>query len=297
MVYMTSLLYRNEHLNCSEYALTEAAMIFKRYSFKKGKRLPDLLMDHSSIVFVLEGVILMHCGPFLDRRVEERNMFFLPNNVLCSGEVLEDTELLSCVFDKDTQVCNRFMLENLVKLDGFGSIRYDFDTLSIRGRLWEFVRFLVECLDDGLGCRHFHQMKRQELALLFRGYYTKEELARFFYPILSENMDFRESVLACFREANSLEEIARRMNLTPVTFNRRFKKTFGEPYAQWLEKRKAEDILRDILITNKTFSEIADAYGFSSAAYFTTFCKRHFGKSPSEIRQQRNERGECVPSR
>ena len=181
----------------------------------------------------------------------------------------------------------RFTLENLPKLIDFSTIQHKYTVLLIRERIMQFIDSLILCLNDGLGCRHFHQLKQKELALLFRGYYNKEELAHFFYPILSENMDFKELVLANYTYAKDMESIAERMNLSPTTFNRRFKKNFGESFAQWQEKRKADDILREIRMTDKTFSEIANEYNFSSPAYFTTFCKRNFGKSPTEIRGER----------
>ena len=173
-------------------------------------------------------------------------MLFLPCNCLCSAKVLEDTVLLRCHFDKNTQMCSRFALENLPRLVDLSSIPQAFNPLPIRERLRQFLVNLYACLDDGLGCRHFHVMKRQELALLFRGYYSKEELAAFFYPVLSEDMDFKELVLANFRDVKELDALAKLANLSPATFSRRFKKTFGLSFAQWLEKRKVEDILRDI---------------------------------------------------
>ena len=252
----TGLFYANEHMSCSEYAKSHEERIFERFSFQRGDVIPETLITHSIIVFVWKGAIIAQCGPFFDNRIHAGTMLFLPNNCICSAKVLSDTVLLRCFFDKDTQMCTRFMLESLPKVVNFTSIHRAFNPLPIRERVRQFLVNLYACLNDGLGCYHFHTMKRQELALLFRGYY-------------SENV----------------EKLAELANLSPTTFNRRFKKTFGISFAQWLEKRKAEDILRDIRMTDKTFSEIADAHGFSSAAYFTTFCKRHFGKTPKELRE------------
>ncbi len=286
----TGLFYANEHMSCSEYAKSHEERIFERFSFQRGDVIPETLITHSIIVFVWKGAIIAQCGPFFDNRIHAGTMLFLPNNCICSAKVLSDTVLLRCFFDKDTQMCTRFMLESLPKVVNFTSIHRAFNPLPIRERVRQFLVNLYACLNDGLGCYHFHTMKRQELALLFRGYYSREELAAFFYPILSEDMSFKEFVLSHFRKVENVEKLAELANLSPTTFNRRFKKTFGISFAQWLEKRKAEDILRDIRMTDKTFSEIADAHGFSSAAYFTTFCKRHFGKSPSEIRSLRSEK-------
>ena len=83
---------------------------------------------------------------------------------------------------------------------------------------------------------------------------------------------------------NDVNELADMAHLSLVTFNRHFKKAFGETAARWLEKRRAEDLLREIQLTRKTFAEIALEFRFSSPAYLTTFCKRHFGKTPKQLR-------------
>ena len=281
-----NLLYLNEHLQCDEYATAEQT-IFKQFHFKKGESLPEKKMEYSAIIFILGGEIVSHYDSFYNYRIGAGQMIFLPYTAACSGKALSDTTLLRCIFDKNTQICTRFTLENLPKLIDFSTIQHRYTVLPVRERIMQFIDSLILCLNDGLGCRHFHQLKQKELALLFRGYYNKEELAHFFYPILSENMDFKELVLANYTYAKDMESIAERMNLSPTTFNRRFKKNFGESFAQWQEKRKADDILREIRMTDKTFSEIANEYNFSSPAYFTTFCKRNFGKSPTEIRGER----------
>ena len=38
-------------------------------------------------------------------------------------------------------------------------------------------------MEDDIGCKHLQELKLQELFILFRAYYTKEQLAAFFHPI------------------------------------------------------------------------------------------------------------------
>ena len=58
---------------------------------------------------------------------------------------------------------------------------------------------------------------------------------------------------------------------------------FGTSAKQWLIQKKKEKLLRDIIMTNMSIAELADKYRFS-VNYLTTFCKEHFGKSPTELR-------------
>ena len=122
--------------------------------------------------------------------------------------------------------------------------------------------------------------------LMLRAYYTKDELAHLFYPALSVDLDIKDFALSNYNKVKDVKEFASLAKMSPVTFNRRFKKVFGVSVAQWLEKQKSKDILQEIEQTNKTFAEIADSFNFSSPAYFVTFCKRHFSKTPKELREE-----------
>ena len=77
----------------------------------------------------------------------------------------------------------------------------------------------------------------------------------------------------------------KRENLGVSWSDRRFKETFHEPAYKWLLAHRSEDILKDILMTKIPFSVIADKYEFSSQAYLVSFCKKNFGKTPSELRK------------
>lgn len=278
-----SILYRKEHSLCKEYASPERS-IFTVFRFRAGEDLLNKTMGYSAIVFVLSGKILANCGSFLNCVVRSGSILLIPSGMTISGLALEDTLLLRCVFDMGGHLCNRYSIESLTEFIDLDKWEYQFNLLPIGERLSEFAFLLVRCLDDGLGCFHYHQAKREELMLMLRGYYKKEELARFFYPLLSTNWDINSFVLNHYKKANDVNELADMAHLSLVTFNRHFKKAFGETAARWLEKRRAEDLLREIQLTRKTFAEIALEFRFSSPAYLTTFCKRHFGKTPKQLR-------------
>ena len=230
-----SILYRKEHSLCKEYASPGRA-IFEVYRFRKDEDLPNKIMDYTAIVFVLEGRILANCGSFLNYVINSGCILMIPNGMKISGVALEDTLILRCIFNIEGHLCNRYSIESLTEFIDLDKWEYQFDLLPICERLSEFVSLLIRCLDDGLGCFHFHQWKREELMLMFRGYYTKEDLAHFFYPVLSANWDINSFVLNHYKKANDVNELADMAHLSLVTFNRHFKKAFGETAARWLEE-------------------------------------------------------------
>ena len=88
-----------------------------------------------------------------------------------------------------------------------------------------------------------------------------------------------------YRKVRSIKELAERANLSLSTFNRRFQEAFQKSPQEWMTVRKTEDILKELVMTSLPFLEIAEKYNFSSVSYLTAFCKKHFGKTPAELRK------------
>jgi signal transduction histidine kinase/DNA-binding response OmpR family regulator len=82
-----------------------------------------------------------------------------------------------------------------------------------------------------------------------------------------------------------VEKLSREMGLSRVQLYRKVQALLNMNVMDYLTEirlKRAKHLLRE---TTKTMAEIADATGFSSAAYFTTFFKQHTSKTPSEYRK------------
>ena len=53
----------------------------------------------------------------------------------------------------------------------------------------------------------------------------------------------------------------------------------------YIKRRLALDISRQLRDRNKTFTELTDLYGFSSPSYFSRYVQKYLGVSPSELRE------------
>lgn len=279
-----SLFYKQEHTTCYNYQLQPEAT-FKVLQFTKRQDSHLIEVEHSVIVFLLEGEALITCNNYKDQIQKAGEMVLLPRNSSCYVTVLEDSTILSCSFVQNIDFCNRFSFEHLSNFLPDKYV-YKFEKLPVREALNVFFTLLKCCLDDGLSCVHYHELKQKELFLMLRAYYTKEELATFFYPLLGKDMGFKDYVMANYLSIKDIPDFARQMNLGVDTFKRRFKEAFGEPAHKWISQRKSELIYRDLVVSEKTFTEIATEYGFSSQAYLSTFCKKYFDKSPQELRDK-----------
>lgn len=80
-------------------------------------------------------------------------------------------------------------------------------------------------------------------------------------------------------------ELAARCHQSETVFRERFKEEFGQPVAEWLRERRKEDILAMLSDTSIPLSDIAVRNGFQSLSTLSDYCRRNFGKSPSQMRR------------
>lgn len=279
-----SLFYKEEHVTCYNYKLS-TTVNFNILHFQKCDVSQAINVDRSVLLFMISGEALVTCSGYKDKRHKEGEIALVPRNSCCLVKVIKDTTIISCSFVQNIDFCNRFSFHKLVDFipDNFV---YDFTILPIRERISEFLHLLQHCLDDQLECLHFHELMERELFIFFRVYYTKEELAAFFYPLIGKDIDFKDFVLSNYLKISGLNEFASQSNMSLNTFKRRFQDAFGQSAHKWIIARKAEWIYKDILLTDKPFSEIGQEYGFRSPTYFSEFCKKYFGKSPQLLREK-----------
>lgn len=279
----TLLQYAGEHRSCLNYRMPQDAAI-KLLHYPEGMR-QIVDTDESLIIFVLEGEVKVSADGHNDVLHRAGYISLQPRNSSSYIQVQQPCTFISFHSPHDITLCDRFSVQSLPRYipEGF---HYRFTLLPIRQRLAEYATGLRHCLEDGLGCVHFLEMKMQELFILLRAYYNREELATFFYPLIGKNRDFQDFVYEHYRQVDSLNEFAALANTSVDTFKRRFKETFGEPAHKWITGRKAEHVYRDIALGILSFADIAEKYRFSSVSYLTTFCKKHLGKTPQQLRNE-----------
>lgn len=276
--------YKNEHISCINYA-EGFNKIFLLKEIPEGHVVERQYLDTTFLVFMLEGdvEIRYEVDKYFYPLVEY--IFLLPKNQQITAYARKATTLLLCSFASDLKLCSHFSIQQLSRYV-IGDISQEPYCLKLDERIQGFLPLLVSSLREGLGCVHYHQIKRDELFLYLRAGYTKEELALFFYPILGKDMEFKDFVLMNSRSIFDVKDFAIRANMSLSTFNRRFKETFNATAKTWLLLRKQEFVRSDVTLSNLPFSEIAEKYQFSSTSYLITFCKKYFGKTPNELRKK-----------
>ncbi|WP_411030691.1 AraC family transcriptional regulator [Spongiimicrobium sp. 3-5] len=96
-------------------------------------------------------------------------------------------------------------------------------------------------------------------------------------------------VLENLDKSLSVEKMAQYTNLTPESFCRWFKKSFGNTFVTFLNTARVEKACQYLLQTDWNISEIAFLTGFESVGHFNRTFKKIKGRSPREFIQGFNK--------
>lgn len=269
--------------SCVNY-LSDSIYGFSYWELNEGEVFTLTNKKNNHIIFVITGQLSINCDQFDNIPVCREEMIFLPNKSDCGYKVLSASKILVFTFDRFRNQCDKYTFQMLAeKSEG---INYALQALKIHDLLKDYILLLIRYIQKGVNCYHLHEEKQQELFILLRACYTREEILFFFYPLITHDMDFRQIVLERYLEAKNVKEFARLTGYNISDFRNKFLVNFGEPAYQWMQKRKSNSIRFKLITENADIATLSDELGFSSPAHFNKFCKKVFGIPPAKLRKQ-----------
>ena len=271
----------NEHTSCYNYARCVQEG-FRYYTFDKGLEHEEELQN-DCILFVLKGSLRFSYNEF-QFTISAGKMVFVCRESLFSTYSLEKCEVVVALFEGGVWPCQKISFSELSYLRDI--IEYRMEPLEIKDRLYRFLELLECYLKDGANCIQFHEIKLKELFWNIRFYYSRQELANFFYMIIGRSQDFKNKVLNNYKSCRTVKELASACDISLSAFKRQFSAEFGEAPAEWMQKQLLGEIKYKLSVTDLPLGTIANELEFSSLAHFSRFCKRCLGCSPRELRQQ-----------
>lgn len=251
----------------------------------EGTRLSKEIRE-TELLCVISGKLRVTTQMAEGHVVDCGHMLLLPPNTRVQAEVVSNSYLMVFVVDKPVQLCDLCPLESLTsslpeeEMAGMPSM------LKFNRQLDDYFESFRNCLDEGLMCAHYLEIKSRELMFLLRGFYPRSELALFFRPLISNDTDFSDFILRNYRNVKTVEELARLSNYSRSGFKAHFRKTFGKSTSAWLREKKAHNVHHELTATSKPLQQISKEYNFSSVSHMSIFCKEYFGMPPGKIRRE-----------
>ena len=291
MIMMNTNRSKLEHIECLNRSKSIMPQI-QLLDLKQGETM-SFTLNTSKIIFLLEGEAHYSCDNKHVINIDRGNMQFLPTcHYTCNYFIEQDAKMLILHLENVHKLCDTFFVEHLFDPSAESVPITTSKTLRINDRLLHFTQELQGCINDGMQCSYYFNMKVEELFILLRVYYTKSELRSFFSPLLSGDVTFSEYVKTNRHNYTTVVAFAKSMGLTQKQFAKRFREVFQSTPYKWMKEGKAMVVRREIATTKKTFRQIAEENGFSTLSQFTKFCKKEIGKNPGEIRKTESYRYE-----
>lgn len=196
---------------------------------------------------------------------------------------LQDVKLLIHNFSTVQQTCDNLSVDHLWQ--AMNQTEYRYHTLEMTPPMLGLVESMILYLENGVHCNYLTQAKMMELFIAFRFSYSRDQIAGFFYPILYKDLFFPRIVKANYSRARNVAELAELCGYTYANFRKVFAAHFDVPPYQWMMQQKALKVkvqLQDLSIPIK---RIVTELGFVDQSHLSSFCKRYFNATPSQIRE------------
>lgn len=272
-----------EHLNCYNYSRSGGPV--EVLEPHKGTRLSKDIRE-TELLCIISGKMKLTTQRIKGELIDKGHIILLPPNTRVEADILQDCYLLVYVISKPIQLCDLCPLESLTGSMPETAGHTETSILKFNERTREYFSAFVSCLNEGLKCYHYLELKSQELMFILRGFYTRPELAVFFKPLISNDMGFSDFILKNYRNVKTVEELAKLSNYSRSGFKAHFRKTFGTSASAWMREKKARDVYHELNSTTKSLQQISKEYNFSSVSHMSIFCKEYFNMPPGKIRRE-----------
>ena len=272
-----------EHLSCHHYA-THANSGWLRVD-GSGQSSYRGMTEYHSILFCTGGTVRVAIADEL-WELHEGQMKFIPRDSTVNAVFSSDGELLDAYFEVVDFICDKISLLQLQELRQ--EVAYDPKPLEVRGAIHSLLNTLKVYLNDQALCAYLHELKVKELFWNLRAYYSREELASFFWPILGESK-FHNDVISAFTCNAKVSDLAERVYMSTSSFYKRFREEFGSSPEQWIRMQSNKQILFLIQDYDLSIGEIASQLSFNSQSSFSRYCSKNFGLSPLQLRRTLQE--------
>jgi len=283
---MMKIYNKEDHNICYCYENEENSLV-QLIEIRQGE-MERITLSTNEIIFIIEGNIFYASCDNVDKVLRKGEFIFLPAGNQFCYKADEMSTILVLKLTDNIHFCPHFNIKQLYYRIPEGEKPESPFPLEINDRLWHFAEGLIHTWKDGLKCKLYLRSEISKLLTMLPAYFSKDDLSRFFYPVLNPDTTFSEYVRMNHQKYRTVNEFAAAMNMTSQQFTRRFNNVFGQAPYEWMQQQKARMVYGEICQSNKPLKEIAANYGFTDQSNFNRFCKTFYETTPGKIRKNRS---------
>lgn len=269
------------------YFSPEFKVIPQYIIMKKGERLELTNKTTNYFIFILSGGITISFNQYTNRPISENEMFFLPKNNHFKWKAIAQTTLVLTGYNTTTFPCTSARAGIIYKMKS--GLKFNCRGIAMKNEIKIIINQMKHYLESGIHCHHMYILKHKELYLIFKHFYTHEEITQIFYLTLGNNPLFSELVLDNYLKVKTVKELADLLGYGIKTFVKLFKENFDESPYQWIQKRKALQIQQKLMNPHIPLKQIMYEFKFATSSHFNFYCKKHLGATPMQIRSNNKE--------
>lgn len=270
--------YRNDQ-RASGNTLPGEVPILGLTHVKADQSIAQEKVERLTLLFVLSGNLYFSTAGIENQPVDEGHMFLVLAGDNFYMRAITEVTLLRCAPPLETLYKR---MDDIVS-DSPSRERKRIPVLPLQALLLRELHTIQEMMRAGILSPYVQRLKTELVLSVLRELYAKGELAAFFTQAFTGDHEFKAQVLKVYSNADSVKELAYKMNISISTLKRKFQSAFGMSVKQWLIQKRKERLLHDITQTKMSIAELAEKYKLTGN-YLSTFCREHFGKSPTELR-------------
>lgn len=239
------------------------------------------------LIFVLTGGVLIDFNQYVNRPISENEMFFLYKNSHFKWKAVSKTTLILSGYNTATFPCTSAKSRVLHEIKA--TTKFQCRGIPMNEEIKTIVCQMKKYIDLGISCHHMYLLKQKEMYLIFKHFYTHEEVTQLFYTSLGSDPLFAEQVLENYLKVKTSKELACLMGYSIRTFEKLFRENFDETPYKWMQNRKAKQIQQKLMNPNIPLKQIMNEFKFATSSHFNFYCRQHLGGTPMQIRNSNKD--------
>ena len=276
----------NNQQSCPYYS-PEYKVMPQSIEMEAGENIELNSKTSNHLIFVLTGGILIDFNQYVNRPISENEMFFLYKNSHFKWKAVSKTTLILSGYNTVTFPCTSAKSRVLYEIKA--TTKFQCRGIPMNEEIKTIVCQMKKYIDLGISCHHMYLLKQKEMYLVFKHFYTHEEVTQLFYTSLGSDPLFAEQVLENYLKVKTSKELACLMGYSIRTFEKLFRENFDETPYKWMQNRKAKQIQQKLMNPNIPLKQIMNEFKFATSSHFNFYCRQHLGGTPMQIRNSNKD--------